>query len=176
MNTILHKQIFSPIPFSEYHPDVAYQTQERPQELDINKKYGHYDSSNYQQISFYLKDYIAGDVKFSIHEKSTNSAYITARSHFEDRIPIVRQDKDIPLIDQETRVPSILSLFIESSSDIHVLRAVEPSLRLWHGHKTCQPILGPQQYLECQVSRANGLGTRAQLASLILQYSELKSR
>lgn len=69
MNTILHKQIFSPIPFSEYHPDVAYQTQERPQELDINKKYGHYDSSNYQQISFYLKDYIAGEIKIFIFKK-----------------------------------------------------------------------------------------------------------
>jgi hypothetical protein len=69
MNTILHKQIFSPIPFSEYHPDVAYQTQERPQELDINKKYGHYDSSNYQQISFYLKDYIAGEITILIFKK-----------------------------------------------------------------------------------------------------------
>ncbi|XP_059474527.1 chondroitin sulfate synthase 2 [Neocloeon triangulifer] len=157
MNTILHKQIFSPIPFSEYHPDIVYQESERPKELDINKKYGHYDSANYQHLSFYLKDYVA------------------ARSKVDDKFPLVRQDRDIPITDKDSQLPSLLSLFLQGSEGLNVLRAVEPCLRLWHPQQVCQPSLGPNQYLECQVSRAKGLGTRAQLAGIILQYLEEKS-
>lgn len=62
MNTIQQWQVFSAIPFSEYHPDVAYQDADRPKELDINKKYGHYDASNTRHLAFYLKDYMAGEV------------------------------------------------------------------------------------------------------------------
>jgi chondroitin polymerizing factor/chondroitin polymerizing factor 2 len=64
MNTIVQWQIFSPIPFSEFHPDVVYQDSDRPPELDINKKYGHYDRENFKHISFYLKDYLAGEDSF----------------------------------------------------------------------------------------------------------------
>lgn len=61
MNTIQHVQAFSPIPFSEFHPDIVYSSDlPRPSELDINKSYGHYDSLNTAFISFYASDYLAG--------------------------------------------------------------------------------------------------------------------
>lgn len=154
MNTIQQWQIFSPIPFSEYHPDVAYQDSDRPKELDINKKYGHYDSSNVRHLSFYMRD------------------YMTARHKIEQQLPIVKQDRDIPNGNAMKNYQSVYSLFVRVAEDIHVLRAVEPSLRLWHQDVHCEPSLGPEQYRACQQSRANGLGTRAQLASLILQYSK----
>lgn len=63
MNTILHWQIFSPIPFSEFHPDIVYTADLlKPQDLDINKNYGHYDSYSVNHIAFYAKDYLAGIV------------------------------------------------------------------------------------------------------------------
>ncbi|CAB3366693.1 Hypothetical predicted protein [Cloeon dipterum] len=158
MNTILHKQVFSPVPFVEYHPDIVYQDSERPKELDINKKYGHYDSTNYYHLSFYLKDYVA------------------ARSKLDGKFPLVRQDRDIPILNKDSQIPSLLSMFIQGLDEIHVLRAVEPCLRLWYPQDQCQPSLSPNQYLECQASKAKGLGTRAQLAGLILQNLEDKSR
>lgn len=62
MNTIQHVQAFSPIPFTEFHPDIVYSSEmPRPSELDINKNYGHYDSLNTAFISFYASDYLAGE-------------------------------------------------------------------------------------------------------------------
>lgn len=61
MNTIKNWQVFSPIPFSEFNPDIVYSDDfVRPKEMDINKNYGHYDTLNNDHISFYVKDYIEG--------------------------------------------------------------------------------------------------------------------
>ncbi|KAG8035704.1 hypothetical protein G9C98_001132 [Cotesia typhae] len=55
MNTINQWQIFSPIPFVEYNPNL-YQTDQKSN-FDLNHNHGNYDKSNYQSISFYIKDY-----------------------------------------------------------------------------------------------------------------------
>jgi chondroitin polymerizing factor/chondroitin polymerizing factor 2 len=64
MNTILGWQVFNPIPFSEYHPDIVYRsTSTRPKELDIDKTYGHYDTREFSHIAFHARDYTTGDYK-----------------------------------------------------------------------------------------------------------------
>lgn len=62
MNTISQKQIFSPIPFVEYHPDIAYADAnfQRP-ELDVNRNYGRYDDYNVNSLGFYVKDYVTSE-------------------------------------------------------------------------------------------------------------------
>lgn len=89
-------------------------------------------------------------------------------------MPIVKQDRDIPRGNVVLPYTSVYDLFVQAAVDMHVLRAVEPSLRLWHWDTHCEPSLGPEQYRLCQQARAAGMGTRAQLASLILQYSSAK--
>lgn len=59
MNTISHYQIFSPIPFIEFHPDIIYADEATPNEVDVNSNYGKYDEQNYNNIAFYIKDYNA---------------------------------------------------------------------------------------------------------------------
>lgn len=62
MNTILGWQVFSPIPFSEYHPDIVYSSANTsPKELDIDKLYGHYDTREFSHIAFHARDYTTGD-------------------------------------------------------------------------------------------------------------------
>lgn len=62
MNTIRERQVFSPIPFSEYDPDIVYNEDlPRPKEMDINRNYGHYDTLNTEHISFYVRDYREGN-------------------------------------------------------------------------------------------------------------------
>lgn len=61
MNTISQWQIYSPIPFVEYNPDVA-QTEnlkQPPADIDVNRNAGRYDELNFESISFYVKDYMA---------------------------------------------------------------------------------------------------------------------
>lgn len=59
MNTISRYQIFSPIPFIEYHPDIIYADEVAHDEVDVNSNYGKYDEQNYNNIAFYIKDYNA---------------------------------------------------------------------------------------------------------------------
>lgn len=58
MNTINQYQIFSPIPFMEFHPDIAH-INDMKQDTDINRNHGRYDEYNYNNIAFYVRDYNA---------------------------------------------------------------------------------------------------------------------
>lgn len=97
-------------------------------------------------------------------------------------IPVVRNDKDIVnfIKNQEANVTNfavhtIYSMFVRMS-DLHVLRGVEPGLRLRHEEKSCQyptSVNGPTAagiYHSCITSQAFNLGSRSQLAKLILEY------
>lgn len=59
MNTISRYQIFSPIPFIEFHPDIIYAEEAVANEVDVNSNYGKYDEQNYDNIAFYIRDYNA---------------------------------------------------------------------------------------------------------------------
>lgn len=55
MNTILNFQIFSPIPFRQYDPEIIHMNT-----LEVHKNTGHFDSEEYKYISFYGRDYVFG--------------------------------------------------------------------------------------------------------------------
>lgn len=57
MNTINQYQIFSPIPFIEYHPDIIHINDVKKLSTDINRNYGKYDEYNFNNIAFYVRDY-----------------------------------------------------------------------------------------------------------------------
>ena len=177
MNTIQHVQAFSPIPFSEYHPDVVYNSDlPSPSELDINKSYGHYDTLNTAFISFYASD------------------YLLARKTIEKKLPMIRADKDLNVLmsvssstlqDKETSEfltslaeNTLYSLFVRAS-DLHVLRAVEPGLRLRHSSDSCSSDgstseISLRMLSACIKARANNLGSRGALARLLLEFQSLK--
>lgn len=56
MNTIANFQIFSPIPFRQYNPNVT-----QTNKFEVNKNSGHFDPEEYSYISFYGKDYVSGN-------------------------------------------------------------------------------------------------------------------
>lgn len=57
MNTINQYQVFSPIPFMEYHPDIAHMNDIKQVDTDINRNHGRYDEYNFNNIAFYVRDY-----------------------------------------------------------------------------------------------------------------------
>lgn len=173
MNTIQHIQAFSPIPFSEFHPDIVYNSDlPRPSELDINKSYGHYDTQSTAFISFYASD------------------YLRARKSIENYLPMMQSDKDLNVLvsiasskttNTETlelfkslAENTLYSLFLRAS-DLHILRAVEPGLRLRHVPLDCTSSGSASEIslhmLEaCIKARANNLGSRSALARLLLEF------
>lgn len=60
INTISGWQLFSPIPFAEYNPDVSFPGLTRNEVLNISTNQGFYDVQDTQHISFYMADYLSG--------------------------------------------------------------------------------------------------------------------
>ena len=58
MNTIQGKQVFCPIPFTEYHPALIYGDKRPPAALVFNTTAGHFDDLNTGHVSFYKADYL----------------------------------------------------------------------------------------------------------------------
>lgn len=158
MNTINQYQIFSPIPFVEFHPDVAHMNDIKRVETDINRNHGRYDEHNYNSIAFYVKD------------------YNTMRRTVETSIPITHSDKDIPSLlkfSPHTPITSLYEMFV-SFSNVHVLRAVEPALKIKYKNISCSSTCS-SIYSSCIKSKNYHLGHRSQLARLILDYEIYKN-
>lgn len=60
MNTINQWQVFSPIPFVEFHPDIIY-NEDKNIEFDVVRNLGRYNDFNFNSIGFYAKDYISSE-------------------------------------------------------------------------------------------------------------------
>lgn len=157
MNTIMEYQIFSPIPFTEYHQDIAYSEDlQKPQEIDVNRNHGGYDNYNYDTVSFYVKD------------------YQNVRKDSERDIPLVKTDKDIVSLIKLSKnniIDSIFELFVVYS-DLHPLRAVEPVLKIRYSEVDCRGVklLNEMSKIDCENRKLLRLGHRGQLAKLILDY------
>ncbi|KAF7997580.1 hypothetical protein HCN44_006151 [Aphidius gifuensis] len=155
MNTISQWQIFSPIPFVEFQPNITYFNKKNNDKIDVNRKDGRYDHLNYESISFYVKDY----------------QNIRKLSQYD--IPIINNDKDIvknyKFLQQNHE--SIFNLFILYSK-LHPFRAVEPALKILYSHLNCQ-YLNIKKNSTCNERKLQQLGQRRQLANLILDYQKI---
>ncbi|XP_072746635.1 chondroitin sulfate synthase 2 [Anoplolepis gracilipes] len=159
MNTISRYQIFNPIPFIEFHPDIIYADEAAPNEVDVNSNYGKYDEQNYNNIAFYIKDYNA------------------MRQTVETSIPLARSDKDIATLLKLSKHSPVTSLFemYVSFSNMHIFRAVEPTLKIKYKDINCDDASNDSIHNSCLKLRNNHLGKRSQLARLILDYQNYQA-
>lgn len=151
MNTIRGWQVYSPIPFVQYHPGIVYVQKPPPATIEVNKIYGHFDMHSYEHMSFYGADYMAG------------------RKVIEAELPLIRLDKD--LRSEKHRHPryGLYRMFV-LMGNIHILRAPEPALLERYILRTCEPTKNEESYRSCLYSRAEGLASRAQLGALVLEH------
>jgi Chondroitin N-acetylgalactosaminyltransferase len=114
MNTIQGFQVFSPIGFMMYPCRFTGLCKECST-CDVGQSSGYFDRKNYDVVSFYSRD------------------YVDARKRMESEIPIVHNDHDIVGLMNRTSASMnvrIVDLFLQPDMPVHVLRAVEPNLRL----------------------------------------------
>jgi hypothetical protein len=57
MNTIQKWQVYFPIAFWQYKPNIVYDKKPYPTTVEINEKYGHFETNMFAHASFYLSDY-----------------------------------------------------------------------------------------------------------------------
>lgn len=99
--------------------------------------------------------------------RRTNNYYlvtIAARKKLEASVPIIRSDKDIPLLWSRGNkaVATVLDVFVKAQTAVHVLRAVEPNLRF--GEQVANYLMRHQQLPQCP-REARGLGKCVRVAS-----------
>lgn len=73
-------------------------------------------------------------------------------------------------LDGKTLLLDLSSLFL-GQSDVHMMRAVEPALRLRYHTRECDPQLVDSDYARCLVSRREGIATKAQLANVLFNHN-----
>jgi len=189
LNTIVARQVFLPIPFVEYRlrttisnslfQRALHQSQwsdkssfsasidelvRKAKELyfDVRKENGFFDETNFEFASFYLSD------------------YIRARQMSESLIPIVRNHHSIVKYQHlyyNAKI-DLKHLFDATGTLVH-MRAVDPELRLFHSSilDSCEHFESNVYSFEsCSHRQLYGLGPKQKLASIVIEYVEMKQQ
>ncbi len=144
MNSINNWQVFFPIHFQYYNPDIAYHNQPLPNAMDLVKESGLFDRSSFTEACFY------------------NSDYMTTRT---------RMSSDVQENEEILENLDIFDMFVKYSG-LHVFRAVEPALHQKYSYQPCNPRLSEDIYQRCVQSTLDSLGSRSQLAMLLFEQEQ----
>ncbi|XP_076602777.1 chondroitin sulfate synthase 2 [Chaetodon auriga] len=144
MNSINNWQVFFPVHFQDYKPDVAYHNQQRPVTIDLVKDAGHFDRRSFEEACFYNSDYMATRTRM---------------------VADVQENEEI------LETLDIFDMFVKYSG-LHVFRAVEPALHQQYTSQACNPRLSEDIYHRCVQSNLEGLGSRSQLAMLLFEQEQ----
>ncbi|XP_026127832.1 chondroitin sulfate synthase 2 [Carassius auratus] len=144
MNSINNWQVFFPIHFQYYNPDIAYQNQPFPNTMDLVKESGHFDRSSFTEACFYNSDYMATRTRMS---------------------------SDVQENEEILENLDIYDMFVKYSG-LHVFRAVEPALHQKYSYQPCNPRLSEDIYQRCVQSTLDSLGSRSQLAMVLFEQEQ----
>nr|XP_046260287.1 chondroitin sulfate synthase 2 [Scatophagus argus] len=144
MNSINNWQVFFPIHFQDYKPDVAYHNQQLPGTVDLVKDAGHFDRHSLEEACFYNSDYMATRTRMA---------------------------SDVQENDEILETLDIYDIFVKYSG-LHVFRAVEPALHQKYSYHACNPRLSEDIYHRCVQSNLEGLGSRSQLAMMLFEQEQ----
>jgi hypothetical protein len=147
LNVIENTQIFFPIAFYQYHPQIIAYTHHLTGNLtiDLHKLHGWFNSYAFDHIGIYMNDYL-NMKKLILHHNISIS----------------------------TR--NLYDLFTDLT-DLHILRAPDQSLRVHYRSIKCDMTiqLNPVEYNRCLIQRERGLASRSQLAMIIIENEQRKN-
>lgn len=145
MNTINNWQVFFPIHFQGYNPEVSEHGQQSPPgNLELVREAGRFDRDVFDEACFYNADYMAARTKMAADAQEN--------------------EEILEMLD-------IYEMFIRYSG-LHVFRAIEPALLQPYRTRACNPRLSEEIYHRCVQSNLEGLGSRSQLAMLLFEQEQ----
>ncbi|XP_044138509.1 chondroitin sulfate glucuronyltransferase-like [Bufo gargarizans] len=147
MNAIGAWQVFSPVHYQEYSPDVSRQGFSVPQSAEFLRD-GHFDRLSSSECCFY------------------NSDFMRARSRMAAEV----QGEE----DEDNGDIELLDLFLRHS-ELHVFRALEPALVQRFSLKKCSTHLSSESYHRCVLSNLEALGSRVHLAMALFDQDQTNS-
>uniref|UniRef100_A0A1S4KFX2 Hexosyltransferase n=1 Tax=Culex quinquefasciatus TaxID=7176 RepID=A0A1S4KFX2_CULQU len=178
MNTIAGFQVFSPIAFRQY-PCGWTKLCKECDGCDVGQSTGYFDRANYDVVAFYSRDYV--DARKLLEQQS-------------GRLPIVRSDRDIVNLLNYTqdaigspleRIENVAEMFVRASGKIHVLRGIEPNLRLGRAMENFLAEVDPEgeqlQRLRCeeqpdQRDRCVRIASKKQIGDVLVQHDGADGR
>ncbi|VBB30246.1 unnamed protein product [Acanthocheilonema viteae] len=182
INTIKHFQVFFPLPFVEYHPRIVSANevlQSKMKNPNVDNQAAHEMDEIDQKIRA-PKTFVDGADTFmskfrdATFKRNTRPLIVHKdRGHFDplDFSVISLYGADFVRTRSRLNNKSLLldlsSLFL-GHQNIHMMRAVEPALRLRYHARVCNPELVDSDYARCLLSRREGFASKAQLANLLL--------
>lgn len=144
MNSINNWQVFFPIHFQDYNPEVAYHNQPYPATIDLVRESGHFDRMSFDEACFY------------------NSDYMSTRTQM---VADVQENEEI------LESLDIYEMFVKYSN-LHVFRATEPALHQQYRYQNCNPRLSEEIYHRCVQSNLESVGARPQLAMVLFEQEQ----
>ena len=163
LNTIKSHQVFVPIGFYQYSPNIVYEKKPFPDEVEINKNVGYFNTYSYDFVSFYNYDYV-----------NTRDNYIENILGFKNKTKL---PKTFILADY---VLDLYELFVTNQT-LHIIRATDSSLKYrWHLVDNCETrfylINNSDSFERCLLQLEKNLGNRAQLALHVIQLYKDNSK
>lgn len=168
-------QVFIPIPFAEYSPKIfeADQTLTSQSISPSSKQFSHESladrirrlNKDAQPASDFTRPIIVhkNNGIFDVNDFSTIAMYGADYVNMRPRLLQKLTDGELIL--------DLSSMFI-GQSDIHVLRAIEPSLKLRYHLRSCSSLLTNMDFSRCTLSQKQTIGSKAQLANLVFNDLE----
>jgi hypothetical protein len=157
LNTIKGTQVFFPIPFKQYMPNIVYPTKPFPVDVEINKNYGFFNMHSFDYVAYF------------------NSDYLSNRKYFiRDVLKSNLKEKDYGKINLENYVDDLYELF-SVNKQLNILRATDQSLKCrWQTSNDCVARAHKEdEYKRCLLESEKSLGTKAQLAMHLMKNYDL---
>lgn len=126
LHSVKAKQVYSPIGFWQYMPELVYNITRTIPELEINRDFGRFETNSYEHISFHMSDY--ADSLSAANGSPVNDVY---------------------------------EVFL-AARQLHIMRAVEPALKLRHREVNCAP--DEDRSSSCSRIRQSNLASKARMA------------
>ncbi|VDN05832.1 unnamed protein product [Thelazia callipaeda] len=180
INTIKHFQVYFPLPFVEYHPQIvgAYEALQSMVDTNIKNQAGHEVEENQgvraPQSAVVDSNIYMSKLRDATFKRISKPLVIHKnRGHFDFSDFSVFSLYGADFVGARSRLndKSVLldlsSLFL-GQKDIHIMRAVEPALRLRYHTRVCSSELVDLDYNRCLLSMREGLASKDQLAHLLL--------
>lgn len=146
LNVIENTQIFFPIAFYQYHPQIIVRTHPvtNNSTIELHKAHGWFNSYAFDHFGIYMSDYI--------HLK-----------------------KLLSTANMVNTTVNLYDLFVEYT-DFHMLRAPDQSIRVHYRTIKCDMNnqLNTKEYRRCLAQQEKGLGSRSQLAMTIVEHEQTK--
>lgn len=145
MNAVKGHQVYMPIFFSFYKPELVSRYLHKTPMVGISVDTGFFLRYNYQVVGIYKSDYVT----------------VTSGAGTFNAGGGARND-DIRFVDKLV------------SSDLYIMRALEPYLRRKYQSRTCASLSGIQRQV-CENSKADAIGSKRMLASLLIDHKLLNT-